>query len=73
MNKLIPTQSSFGVYMIWPVLLAGILVFFTNGINGLFLSPAAFGQEKYIAINVTDLINKGKYLNNIGTYSESIV
>ena len=31
------------------------------------------GQEESLIISSTDLINQGKYLNNIGNYTEAIV
>jgi tetratricopeptide (TPR) repeat protein len=51
----------------------GSLIFFTNSIHGLFLSSIVSGQEESIISNSTGLINKGKYLNNIGNYTEAII
>ena len=72
MNKLFPSPLSFRVNIIWAVLLMGSLIFLTNSIHGLFLFSITSGQEESITINTTDLINQGKYLNNIGNYTEAL-
>ncbi len=67
MNKLSTTLHYFRISMMWSVILVCILTFYTTNVLGLFLMSTASGQEESININTTDLINKGKYLDNIGT------
>ena len=67
------TSSLFGVYLGLFVILMGSLIYFADGIHGLSLSTTVLGQEiSTTNHNSTILINQGKYLNNIGNYTEAI-
>ncbi|CAN5600373.1 hypothetical protein BH23THE1_BH23THE1_23010 [soil metagenome] len=72
MNKLSTVSHSFRIYILLSIILVGSLTFNINNIHGLFLFSTASGQEVSITINTTDLINQGKYLNNIGNYTEAL-
>ena len=70
MNKLSTSLHYFRISMMWSVILVCILTFYTSNVLGFFLMSIASGQEESI-INTTDLINKGKYLDNIGNYTKA--
>ena len=67
------TSSPFRAYVGLFVIMVGSLLYFADGIYGLSLSPIVLGQEvSSTNNNSTSLINQGKYLDNIGNYTEAI-
>ena len=72
MHKLFSTSCIFEVYTLWIVILVSSLILFLYNSDEFYMTSVVLAEDESLTLDVSDLINNGNQLSNVGNYTEAI-